>query len=148
MIKISTDAAFNPKTQESGIGIQINHGQQQELIKIHISKVMDNHVAEFLALIGALNYVKTHLDINQIIMYQSDSKIVIQSIEKKFAKNKEYKKLLDYILKIINDSPTFFANWIPEAQNRGADSLARQALRKEGKIAKDIRYSELELEQL
>lgn len=109
MIKINTDAAFNPKTQESGIGIQINHGQQQELIKIHISEVMDNHVAEFLALIGALNYVKTHLDINQIIMYQSDSKIVIQSIEKKFAKNKEYKKLLDYILKIINDSPTFFS---------------------------------------
>lgn len=50
MIKISTDAAFNPKIQESGIGIQINHGKQQELIKIHISEVVDNHVAEFFSI--------------------------------------------------------------------------------------------------
>lgn len=148
MIKINTDAAYNPNTQETGIGIHIVHDNHRELIKIFVSEVTDNHIAEFIALIAAINYIQTNLDTNQIITYQSDSKIVIQSIEKQYVKNIEYKKLLDYILSIINEYPTFFASWIPEAQNRGADSLAKQALRKEGKLEKTITYSQLVLDKL
>lgn len=146
MIKVSTDAAYNPTTNAAGIGIIITIADESIKLKMFVSDVQDNHIAEFLALIAAINYIKKHFDTQQVITYQSDSKIVVQSLDKEFAKNSSYKELLAYALDIINGFPLFFPKWAPEAQNRGADTLARQALRLEGKVEKKGAFQELDLE--
>ncbi|XJS11496.1 ribonuclease HI family protein [Aerococcaceae bacterium WGS1372] len=148
MIKIYSDAAFKQKTREVGIGIQIISEEQRILNKTYIPWVFDNHVAEFLALISALNYVTTNFELDQAVLFYSDSRILIESLEKAYSKHDEYSKPLAYLLNQLDTIPLFFPKWIPEAQNKGADHLARQALRREGKLYKAfdtpiIDYSDL-----
>lgn len=131
MIKISTDAAFNPKSCQAGIGIIIQNKDIKE-IKIHYHRLFDNHLAEFIALYEALKQLEPK-DFQEIIFYQADSKIVIDALEKEYVKHAEYSKLLEAILGISQDIPQFYFKWVPEAQNKGADNLSRQALHKEGK---------------
>lgn len=148
MIKINTDAAYNPNTKEAGIGIQIMLGKERVQLKVYVSEVSDNHIVEFLALIIGLNYLNQHYDKNETIIYQSDSKIVIQSLEKEYVKNQKYKHLLDYILLMKKDWIQFYPSWIPEAENRGADALAKQSLRKEGALTGEYDYAALNLEDI
>lgn len=139
MIKINTDAAFNPKTQASGIGI-ILQGSKDQQVKIHYTNVFDNHSAEFIALYEALTLVDLN-DYDEFILYQADSKIVIDSLDKNFVKHEEYTKLLDKIMLITDKMPNFYFKWIPERQNKGADTLSRQALHLEGKVIKKEKFS-------
>lgn len=138
MIKIYSDAAYNPNTKEAGIGIQIIVGNQRVLNKLHIQSVFDNHLAEFIGLISALNYIEAEYPLEQAILFYSDSKILIQSIDKKYSNHSEYQPALAYILDKIKLMELFFPKWIPEVENKGADHLAKQALRLEGKVFKKI----------
>ena len=131
MITIKTDAAFQPKTHQGGIGIQILGDQMQEFI-YHIPYISNNHLLEFLAIDVALEYVCTHhSDDNMIILY-SDSKIAIDSMEKAYAKDESFKLILDNILKKTDVFKVFFCEWIPDQKNKRADQLARQGLHKQG----------------
>lgn len=137
MIRINTDAAYNPVTKEAGIGIIIQDNDDRKLYKIFVAHASDNHMVEFLALYESLQILKA-ADSQEIIAYQSDSKIVIDSIDKKFAKQNRYNNLLQDIVPLIEQHDMFFATWVPESQNKGADQLAKQALRKEGNLLKSI----------
>lgn len=136
MIKIYSDAAYKAQTKEAGIGVQIISGDQRIQNKVYISKAFDNHWAEFLALISALNYLSNNFDLDQPILFYSDSKILIDSIEKGYSGHAEYKQPLSYILDKLESLDLFFPKWIPESENKGADNLAKQALRLEGKLYK------------
>lgn len=148
MIKLYTDAAFNPKTYEAGIGIQIASDNIQINRKIYLSNAFDNHWAEFVGLLAALNYIEATKGSDQIIQFNSDSKILIESLEKKYSKHVEYKQVLELIMEKVVNNDLFFPKWIPESENKGADTLAKQALRLEGKIDQEfnefpIDYSKL-----
>lgn len=127
MLEIYIDGASAGNPGPSGIGIFIKG--EGHLIKIseYIGKT-NNHIAEFTALIRALEEAKK---LNtSIVSIRSDSKIVVNSVEKKYVKNADYKPYLEKALQLANDFDLFFIKWIPDQQNKAADALAREAIHK------------------
>ncbi|MGO4927707.1 ribonuclease HI family protein [Fundicoccus sp. Sow4_D5] len=134
MIKIYTDGAYQMKTQAAGLAIIIQRHGQQKQYKIHIAKVFDNHQAEFMALDQALRILETENLLGESLFFYSDSKIVVQSVEKEYVKETQYRVLLESILCRFRLSPLAFIQWLPEKENKGADVLAKQALHQQGKL--------------
>ncbi|WP_100010514.1 ribonuclease HI family protein [Lentibacillus sediminis] len=127
MIEVYTDGAASGDPGLSGAGIFIKaHGKQQE----HTFPLgsMSNHEAEFHAVIKALEVCSQAFP-DEILSFRSDSKLVVETIEKDFTKNRKFLPLLEIIRERTNAFPYFFIKWIPEKQNHHADRLARQALR-------------------
>lgn len=124
MLEIYIDGASAGNPGPSGIGIFIKGEGHQLKIKEAIG-ITDNHTAEFLALIRALKEAEK---LNSTFLsVRSDSKIVVSSIEKRYAKH--YDELLQQALEIIDDFELFFIKWIPDEQNKAADALARAAIK-------------------
>lgn len=132
MYKIYTDAAFNAQTKEAGIAFNaIRNGQQIKQGR-YCERVLDNHEAEFQAMLMALEFLQREASTNETIMLHSDSKIVIESLDKRYVKEAQYAIWLDKILVIIDTFNLLFWKWIPDKENKGADQIAREALRKKG----------------
>ncbi|MGF3115260.1 ribonuclease HI family protein [Facklamia sp. P12937] len=132
---IQIDAAFDPKTKEAGLAFLVFNGEKVATFKFYINECLDNHQAEFFALRLAMQWIKQEkLKTDQLIQIKTDSKIVFQSIEKRFAKKDYFSKLLKDILFEMDYYPLLFLKWIPEKENRAADQAAKQALRKQGKV--------------
>ncbi|MDO4775031.1 MAG: ribonuclease HI family protein [Aerococcaceae bacterium] len=132
MYKIYTDAAFNAQTKEAGIAFNaIRNGQQIKQGKYR-EYVLDNHEAEFQAMLMALEFLQREASTNETIMLHSDSKIVIESLDKRYVKEAQYAIWLDKILVIIDTFNLLFWKWIPDKENKGADQIAREALWKKG----------------
>ena len=131
MIEINMDAAFKPDTKEGGIGITIKSEPPTHL-KLYIEHVWDNHQLEFMAMRQSLKYIVDQGWQNHVLVLRSDSKIVVQSIDKAYVKDALYHPILTEILELMEHISLVFVKWIPEKQNRGADQLARQALLKQG----------------
>lgn len=130
MIKVYTDAAVKGNPGRAGIGMLIvQDGIQRQLSK-PIEEYCDNHLAEFLACLEALRCLFDEKKCQEWIFLYSDSKIVVQSIKKRYVKQPEYRKVLDEILVVLEQFPTIEMEWIPETMNKGADQLAKQALQK------------------
>ncbi|MGE7624531.1 ribonuclease HI family protein [Viridibacillus sp. NPDC096237] len=127
MIELYIDAATAGNPGPSAIGIFIK-GEGQ-LIKIGESiGESDNHSAEFIALVRGL---KEAFKLSTgMISVRSDSKIVVASIEKEYVKNEAYKPYLEEALELSKKFDLFFIKWIPSSENRAADTLAKEALRK------------------
>lgn len=134
MIKVFTDGAFQPRTLAAGLAIIININGQQTQYKIHIPKVYDNHQAEFIAMDQALKILESRHLLKDTLFIYSDSKILVQSVEKAYVKDPQYRAYLKSILSRFQLAPLAFIQWIPEKENRGADVLAKQALRQQGKL--------------
>lgn len=130
MLEIYIDGASKGNPGPSSIGIFIRGEEHSIKISKYIGET-NNHVAEFIALIHALEEAKK-LGSN-FISVRSDSKIVVSSVEKRYTKNEEFKALLDRALKLADEFEFFFIKWIPEQENKAADSLAKEALRKQEK---------------
>lgn len=129
MIKAYIDAAVKGNTGPAGIGVVLIENGKQEQIKTSLPLDLNNHQAEFEALIFLLDELLKRKQTNSIIQIYSDSKIVVQTIEKNHTTNGMFTKYLN----IINHKLSFFTScylqWIPEAKNKGADNLAKQALK-------------------
>ncbi|MFF5995537.1 ribonuclease HI family protein [Lysinibacillus sp. KU-BSD001] len=125
MLEIYIDAASAGNLGKSGIGIYIKGEGHQIKISEYIG-VTNNHIAEFTALVRALEEA-VKLGSNLISM-RSDSKIVVSSVEKAYVKNEEFKPYLARALQLIEEIDLFFIKWIPDNQNKAADALARQAI--------------------
>lgn len=125
MIELYVDGASAGNPGKSGIGIFIkgegHHFQLSEQIA-----PTDNHSAEFQALIRGLQEVAKLT--TGIVSARSDSQIVVSSVDNEFVKNAIYKKYLDDILKLTQHFEYFFIKWIPTAENRAADALAKKAI--------------------
>ncbi|MRH42458.1 reverse transcriptase-like protein [Aquibacillus halophilus] len=126
MIEIYTDGAASGDPGLSGAGIYIIDGSNKHEYSYHLGK-LSNHEAEFWAVIKALELCKQQFP-NEILSFRSDSKLVVDVVEKEFTKNVKYIHLLEKILKNSKEFPHFFIKWIPEKQNKHADRLARKAI--------------------
>lgn len=126
MIKIYTDAAVNQTTNKAAIGFLIIHEHQQVQKKALITAI-DNHQAEFIAAIKGFEYLIANYNLtDEIIFYYTDSKLVIDSLLKKYSKH--YDEQLQILVELQKHAPTVINTWISDNQNQGAHNLALQAL--------------------
>jgi len=125
---IYTDGASQGNPGPSGAGIYIHTGSETLSRSIPLPE-MNNHEAEFYAVRHALELCQERYK-GEILSFRSDSQIVIDSIEKEHAKNKDFAPVLRDILHLSKSFPYVFFKWIPEKQNGQADRLAREAIRK------------------
>ncbi|KAB2338254.1 reverse transcriptase-like protein [Cytobacillus depressus] len=126
MIEVYIDGASAGNPGPSGAGIFIKGNGTVEKYAIPLG-VMENHEAEFNALIKALEICieKGYT----IVSFRTDSQAVDRAIEKEYAKNKAYAPLLERALLLSKQLELFFMKWIPSSENKVADELARTAIR-------------------
>ena len=135
MLVIHIDASYDPKTKEAGLAFHIQAGAESISRKYYLAQIADNHVAEFQTLILLLDYLKEiQTDPNQLIQIKSDSKILVASIAKRYVKSPQYQPYFNIILQEMTAYPLLFVDWVAEKFNRGADQLAKHALRQQGKV--------------
>ncbi|KRK89787.1 ribonuclease HI family protein [Lentilactobacillus sunkii] len=126
MIKLYTDAAVNQHTGHTAIGLLIVHNGKQLQLKEVIAPT-NNHEAEFIAAITGFNkLIELHINPSEIIFFNTDSKIVADSLNKQYAKH--FEKYVDELLDLQSHFDTVVNTWIPDNQNTGAHNLAIQAL--------------------
>lgn len=130
MIRIYTDAAVKGNPGPVGIGVVIVRDNDHIQLSFPLEQHLNNHQAEFQAVIHGLKYLIEKNWINELILCYTDSQIVAQSIDKAHAKDSYFEKQLQKIKKMMQQFDYITVEWIPESQNKGADNLARQALRK------------------
>lgn len=126
MIEIYTDGSSDGNPGISGAGIYIKDGKKSYEYSIPLG-FMSNHEAEFQAVIQALKICKQHFP-NNILSFRTDSKAVVNLVEKKHTKNKIFRPLLDQIIHDLDHFTLFFIKWIPAKDNIHADRLAKKAL--------------------
>lgn len=126
MLEIYIDAATAGSPKVSAVGVFIR-GEGQLIKWSEFVGVMDNHVAEFTALVKGLELAAELT--SDLVSIKSDSKVVVDAFEKEFIKNPLYKPLLDEALKLSKSFSYCFIKWIPDSQNRAAHDLAGTALR-------------------
>jgi ribonuclease HI len=127
LIELYTDGASAGNPGKSGIGVFIKG--EGHLIKISESiEPTNNHTAEFLAL---LRGVKEVAKISKgIVSVRSDSQAVVTAVEREFVKNESHKLILSEIIELTKSFNFFFIKWIPSAENKTADALARAGIHK------------------
>lgn len=130
MIRIYTDAAVKGNPGPVGIGIVIVRNNEQIQLSFPFDEQLNNHQAEFQAVITAIKWLVHKKWTNELTFCYSDSQIVAQSIQKEYAKDIYFQNAINEILSLMKHFPYFSVEWIPENENKGADNLARQALKK------------------
>lgn len=89
---------------------------------------LDNHSAEWAAFIKSLE--RAHeLDVKTALVY-TDSKLIEDSLNKKFTKNTLFKPYFEAFKELETKFDLVFVKWIPRAKNKEANQLAQTALRK------------------
>jgi ribonuclease HI len=123
-VYIDGASAGNPGLSGAGIFIKgINKGVESHSIPLG---TMSNHEAEYLTLIKALEICVEKK--YSTVSFRTDSLLVEQAINKRFAKKEQFQHLLDDALVLIDQLDLFFIKWIPNSQNKQADELARKAI--------------------
>ena len=130
MLKVYTDAAFAYKNQSAGLAIRILAPDQLYEQVVFLNQVADNHQAEFLAILRALDWL-IELGLTQdFIWLHADSQVAIRAIEKSYIKDARYAPILDQILNRLDYFPNLYVKWIAEKENQAADQLAKSSLNK------------------
>lgn len=130
MIKLYTDAGLNTNLNLAAISYVIKY-DEKTITYAEPQTAKDNHYLEFEALNKALDKV-IELGLNDIIFVHSDSKILIDSINKKYSKH--YQDILDEILKKLERFSMYFVKHIPDKNNNFAHTLVHQELIKLRKL--------------
>lgn len=130
MLRIYIDGASNPQKQSSAIGILIIENGKQRQISEKLTIFLDNHETEFFALEYLLSLLLREKKQGEVVLCHSDSKTIVDAIEKRYAKKDTHHERLKRCLQLLKEFNQFYLNWIPERDNKGADSLARNALYK------------------
>ncbi len=126
MIEVYIDGASAGNPGPSGAGIFIKNNGQVERYSIPLGE-MENHEAEYRAFLHAL---KICLEKEfKIVSFRTDSQLVSRAVEKEFVKNKKFAPLLEEALELSRQFDLFFMKWVPSAENKSADELARAAIR-------------------
>ncbi|MCD2136993.1 ribonuclease HI family protein [Salinicoccus halitifaciens] len=89
---------------------------------------MDNHEAEWATLDHALDKAVEH-GIRSAIIH-TDSKIIADSFDKQFVKNKKYQIHYNNIQSKLGNFDLFLVSHTPRGRNKSADNLAKEALYK------------------
>ncbi|MCP8848252.1 ribonuclease HI family protein [Latilactobacillus curvatus] len=125
MIKLYTDAATRGNPGPSAAGILIVTPERQYQLQAPLPE-QSNHDAEFSAVILGLEQLANRGLTTKILQINVDSKLVFQSLEKRYAKH--YQAAVDRILALEAPYSMVIHQWIPERQNQGAHHLAQQGL--------------------
>lgn len=126
LIEVYTDGASRGNPGISGAGVYIKANGKQYKYAYPLGG-MSNHEAEFHAVLKALEICTVKFP-GEILSFHSDSQTVVDAIEKNHCKNRQFKPLLENIIKMTNTFPYFFIKWIPSKQNYHADQLAKKAI--------------------
>ncbi|MFD2728177.1 ribonuclease HI family protein [Enterococcus camelliae] len=130
MLKIHIDASTKGNPGPSGGGFMITGNDTYVQKSFALPQLFTNHQAEFAVLLSLLDYLLENNLNEQFITIYTDSKLVEQTIAKRFTKNPDFLFIVDEIITKLAFFPLLFLKWIPEANNKGADNLARQGLKK------------------
>lgn len=125
MITIHTDAATKGNPGPTGLGILIVANKQQHQLTGSL-RCASNHQGEFAAAIQGFQYLVDHYQPNELVMFETDSKLLSDSIKKSYAKH--YGDQLTTLMKLIDYFDAVVTQWVPDSQNHGAHHLANQAL--------------------
>lgn len=128
MIELFTDGASAGNPGLSGIGIFFRGEGYHEQISEAIPAT-NNHIAEFTAFVRGLEEVQKRGA--TFVAAKSDAKIVVDAINKNYVKNPEYRPFLARALAIIETFDVFYIEWLPDRQNKAADTLARRAIQQQ-----------------
>ncbi|WP_106496343.1 ribonuclease HI family protein [Lentibacillus sp. Marseille-P4043] len=126
MIEVYTDGAASGNPGNSGAGIYIKASGNIYEYSFPLG-ILSNHEAEFEAVLKALQICKERFP-DEILSFRSDSRIVVDVVEKDFTKNQTFLPYLEKIRTEASAFPHFFIKWIPEKKNNHADQLARKAI--------------------
>jgi ribonuclease HI len=126
MLEVFIDAATAGTPKVSAVGVFIK-GEGHLIKWSEYVGEMDNHMAEFTALVKGLQMARKLS--TGMISIKSDSQVAVDAFDRGFTKNPKFKPLLEEALKISEEFDFCFIKWIPDSQNRAADDLARTELR-------------------
>ncbi|WML59999.1 reverse transcriptase-like protein [Neobacillus sp. PS2-9] len=129
MIEVYIDGASAGNPGPSGAGIFIKGNGLAEEYSLPLG-TMSNHEAEFHAFIHALKICLEKGLMYSVVSFRTDSELINRAMEKEFVKNKQFSPLLDEALELSRKMELFFMKWIPSAENKVADRLARLAIQK------------------
>ncbi|PLR99683.1 reverse transcriptase-like protein [Bacillus sp. T33-2] len=126
MIEVYVDGASAGNPGPSGAGIFIKGDGEIHRFSKPLG-IMTNHEAEYHALIHALEICleKEY----KVVSFRTDSQLVNAAVEKEYARNPLYSPLLEKALELTKKFDLFFMKWVPSAENKTADQLARKAAR-------------------
>ncbi|OIJ11204.1 ribonuclease HI [Anaerobacillus alkalilacustris] len=127
MIEVYIDGASTGNPGDAGAGVFIKVNGNVEQYSFPLGK-MSSHEAEFWALLKALE-ICTRKNY-KVVSFRTDSKIVEDSVEKRFAKREPHATLIKKALHYIDSFDLFFIKWIPSKNNAVADQLAKKAIQK------------------
>lgn len=125
MIKLYTDAGLNTNLNLAAIAY-VYHTENGSKSYVRQEKKSDNHYLEFLAVETALKDILQQGLNKDIVQLNSDSQIVIDSINKKYSKH--YQNEVDIIIPLLEQFPMYFTKHIADKENREAHSLIHQEL--------------------
>ncbi|MFD1318592.1 ribonuclease HI family protein [Loigolactobacillus zhaoyuanensis] len=125
MIILATDAATKGSPGPSAAGAVISYSQQRLQLK-QVLPEMDNHHAEFAAVLFGLHALHERGLTHETLELRTDSKLVYTSLEKGYAKH--FQVEVDQILALERSFPLVLHVWEPDHQHRGPHMLAQQAL--------------------
>ncbi|MFC3041335.1 ribonuclease HI family protein [Virgibacillus xinjiangensis] len=126
MIEVYTDGASSGDPGKSGAGIYIKKAGQAYEYSYPLGN-LSNHEAEFLAVLKALEVCQADFP-DDILSFRSDSKLVVEAVERNYVRSEKYAPLLQRINEVSAFFPYFFIKWIPEKQNKHADQLAKKGI--------------------
>lgn len=130
MLRVYIDASTKGNPGPSGGGIVILGENRYEQLAVPLSDG-SNHEAEFEVFLKTLEILKEkELNAETIFCY-SDSKTLVSTIDKNFTTNELFQPYFSSIQSLLPTFSLFLLQWIPESKNKGADNLARQALKKQ-----------------
>ncbi|MGX7349130.1 ribonuclease HI family protein [Dolosicoccus paucivorans] len=130
-MEIYIDAAFHPKRHDAGVVAFIKDSVNTTSLGRYLTQVEDNHQAEFKALKLALSWLIEQEKQQEIIIIHSDSQLVAEAVDKRYVKDKRYQAVFTDLLPLLDQFDLLFVKWIPEKENKQADQLAKQVLRKQ-----------------
>lgn len=133
-LEIFIDGASEGNPGKSGIGIIFcQNGEVQKNISRYLG-VATNNVAEYMALIFALQEALIQKAKN--VLVKTDSQLLCNQINKEFkVKNANLKSLFAQAEHLIGAFENFEIVHIPREINKGADKLATKAIREQARVA-------------
>ncbi|MCS4485433.1 ribonuclease HI family protein [Staphylococcus americanisciuri] len=125
MAKIYFDAATKGNPGMSACGIVIVE-EAQRYTDGQILGEMDNHSAEWEALIYALQQAAQLQVVNALIY--TDSQLIEDAVNRNYVKNRRFKPYLVQFNELADTFNLCFVKWVPRGQNKEANQLAQQTL--------------------
>ncbi|MGA4513689.1 ribonuclease HI family protein [Staphylococcus caledonicus] len=127
MAKIYFDAASSGNPGISTCGIVIKEDDMKHTFT-HELGILDNHSAEWAALIHALEHAR-ELNVTNALLY-TDSKLIEDSVNQGYVKNIRFKLYFENMEILEHSFELLFVKWVPRDQNKEANQLAQQFLYK------------------